>query len=82
MFFEHFQHKKITLSMILLSIKSIFLCKQHEKSSIKTTLSKIFEQNVDYAKVDHLSTPNFQNDDVSRKIMKLLKTFLCQMVDK
>ena len=82
MFFEHFQHKKIPVSMILLSIKSIFLYKQHAKSSIKTTLSKIFEQNVDYAKVDHLFTPNFQNDDVSRKIIKLLKTFFSQMVDK
>ena len=43
------------------------------ESSIKTILIKIFEQNVDYAKVDHFSTSIFKNDDVSRKIMTLSK---------
>ena len=44
-----------------------FLCIQHAKSSIKTILSKIFEQNVDYAKVDLFSTHSFKNDDFSKK---------------
>ena len=42
----------IELQIKILSIKSIFLCIQHAKSNIKTILSKILEQNVDYAKVD------------------------------
>ena len=46
----------------------IFLCIQNAKSSIKTILSKIFEQNVDYAKVDQFSTPSFKNGDIGRKI--------------
>ena len=45
-----------------------FLCIQHAKSSIKTILSKIFEQNVDFVKVDQFSTPSFKYDDVSRKL--------------
>ena len=45
----------------IFSIKSIFLCIQHAKSSIKTILSKIFEQNVDFAKEDQFSTPSFKN---------------------
>ena len=44
---------------------------QLAESSIKTILIKIFEQNVDYAKVDHFSTSIFKNDDASRKIMTL-----------
>ena len=51
------------------SIKSIFLCIQHAKSSIKTISSKIFEQNVDYTKVDQFSTRDFRNNNVSRKII-------------
>ena len=51
--------------------KYIFLCMQLAESSIKTILIKIFEQNVDYAKVDHFSTSIFKNDDASRKIMTL-----------
>ena len=46
----------------------IFLCIQNAKSSIKTILSKIFEQNVDYAKVDQFSTPSLKNGDIGRKI--------------
>ena len=41
------------------NIGLIFLCIQHPKSSIKNILSKIFEQNADYEKVDELSTPSF-----------------------
>ena len=58
-----------------------FLCIQQAKSSIKTILSKIFEQNVDQAKVDQFSTPTFKNDDVSRKVMTSSKK-VCQIVDK
>ena len=32
-------------------------------------LSKIFEQNVDYAEVDQFFTTSFNNDDISKKIM-------------
>ena len=46
----------------------IFLCIQNAKSSVKTILSKIFEQNVDYTKVDQFSTPSFKNGDIGRKI--------------
>ena len=46
----------------------IFLRMQNAKSSIKTILNKIFEQNVDYPKVDQFSTPSFKNGDVGRKI--------------
>ena len=42
---------------------------QHAKSSTKTILSKIFEQNVDYAEVDQFFTTSFNNDDISKKIM-------------
>ena len=42
---------------------------QHPKSSIKTILSEIFEENVDYAKKDQFSTPSFKNDVVRRKII-------------
>ena len=44
---------------------------QLAESSIKTILIKIFEQNVDYAEVDHFSTSIFKNDGASRKIMTL-----------
>ena len=54
---------------------------KHVKNRIKTILIKLFEQNVDYAKVDQFSTPSFRNDDVSRKIMTSEKQFLWQMVD-
>ena len=57
------------------------MCIEHAKSCIKTILSKIFKQNIDYAKLDQFSTPSFKNDDVSRKIMTSLKK-LCQTVDK
>ena len=50
-----------------------FLCMKFAESSIKTILINIFEQNVDYAEVDHFSTSIFKNDDVSRKIMTLSK---------
>ena len=33
-------------------MKSVFLCIQHAKSRIKAILSKIFEQNIEYAEVD------------------------------
>ena len=58
-----------------------FLCIQQAKNSIKTILSKIFEQNVDEAKVDQFSTPSFKNYDVSRKVMTSSEK-LCQIVDK
>ena len=74
-FFKHFQLIKITLTKIFFSIKSIFLCIQHAKSSIKTILSKTFKQNVDYTKVDQFSTPTFVNDNVSRKIVTSSKNF-------
>ena len=57
----------------------LILCIQHAKSSIKTILSKIFEQNVDYAKVDRFSIPSFKNDNVSRKIVTSSKDFLVQL---
>ena len=47
----------------------LFVCIQHAKSSIKTISSKIFEQNVDYVKVDQFSTRDFKNNNVSRKII-------------
>ena len=61
------------------NFRLIILCIQHAKSSIKTILSKIFEQNVDYAKVDRFSIPSFKNDNVSRKIMRSSKDFLVQL---
>ena len=57
-------------------IKSIFLCIKHAKTGIKTILSKIFEQNVDYAKVDQFPTPSFKNDDISRKTLTSSKKFM------
>ena len=44
-----------------------FLCIQHAKISIKTKLSKIFEENVDGAKEDQFSTSSIKNHDVSKK---------------
>ena len=49
---DHIEHGFI-------SIKSIFVCIQHAKSSIKTMLSKMFEQHVDYATENQFSTTNF-----------------------
>ena len=43
-------------------------------------LSKIFEQNVDYAKVNQFSISSFKNDDVSSK-NDVMKNISCQMVD-
>ena len=52
------------------NIRVIIFCIQHVNSSIRSILSKIFEQNVDYKKVVQFSTPYSKNDDVSRKIMR------------
>ena len=49
------------------NIGIIILCMPDAKRSLKTILSKIFEEKVDYTKVDQFSIPSFKNYDVSRK---------------
>ena len=43
---------------------------------MKTILSKMFEQNVDYPKVEQFSTPSFKDGDVSIKRINSSKKFM------
>ena len=65
-----FIYRWIANYLKITNIRLIIFCIQHVKSSIKSILSKIFEQNVDYKKVVQLFILYSKNDDISRKTMK------------
>ena len=65
-----FIYRWIANYLKITNIRLIIFCIQHVTSSIKSILSKIFEQNADFKKVVQFSTLYSKNDDVSRKIMR------------